>query len=438
MRPVSGAPKSTMPSTSIAERQAGEPPTSKTRRVGIVGPGLMGLGIAQAVAASGSRVLLCGRNADAARAGRRRFEDAIERQVARGRLERTVGVGVLANVQAAEDDNALGGCEIVIESVDEDREAKTQVLRRIEAAAPRQALIASNTSGLAISGLARALQDPARFLGLHFFSPVERMTLVEVVRGDQTSETSVQAALAFVAEIGKRPVLVRDGPGFFATRVFAAYLDEALAMISEGVAPQTIEDAAAANGRALGPLAMLDETGLLLNLQQARQARADGLPPRLCRPLAEPVLARMAEFGRGGRRNGGGFFDWPGAGPRRVWAGVASAFPPAARQPDNQAVRLRLLCAEAREAFRCLEEGVIASADDGDAASVLGLGFPKHVGGILRWAEDFGFAAFVAACDALAREEGERFAPSPWLRDVAEHGEGLAPWRDGINRRSKA
>jgi 3-hydroxyacyl-CoA dehydrogenase len=438
MRPVSGAPKSTMPSTSIAERQAGEPPTSKTRRVGIVGPGLMGLGIAQAVAASGSRVLLCGRNADAARAGRRRFEDAIERQVARGRLERTVGVGVLANVQAAEDDNALGGCEIVIESVDEDREAKTQVLRRIEAAAPRQALIASNTSGLAISGLARALQDPARFLGLHFFSPAERMTLVEVVRGDQTSETSVQAALAFVAEIGKRPVLVRDGPGFFATRVFAAYLDEALAMISEGVAPQTIEDAAAANGRALGPLAMLDETGLLLNLQQARQVRADGLPPRLCRPLAEPVLARMAEFGRGGRRNGGGFFDWPGAGPRRVWAGVASAFPPAARQPDNQAVRLRLLCAEAREAFRCLEEGVIASADDGDAASVLGLGFPKHVGGILRWAEDFGFAAFVAACDALAREEGERFAPSPWLRDVAEHGEGLAPWRDGINRRSKA
>ena len=242
-------------------------------------------------------------------------------------------MGILANVQAAEDDDALGGCEIVIEFVDEDREAKRQVLRRIEAAAPREALIASNTSGLAISGLARALRDPARFLGLHFFSPAERMTLVEVVRGDQTSETSVQAALAFVAEIGKRPVLVRDGPGFFATRVFAAYLDEALAMISEGVAPQTIEDAAAANGRALGPLAMLDETGLLLNLQQARQARADGLPPRLCRPLAEPVLARMAEFGRGGRRNGGGFFDWPGAGPRRVWAGAGRAPSPPPR--DN-------------------------------------------------------------------------------------------------------
>jgi 3-hydroxyacyl-CoA dehydrogenase len=366
------------------------------------------------------------------------LEDAIERQVARGRLERAIGAGILANVRAAEVDDALGGCEIVIESVDEDREAKTQVLRRIEAAAPRQALIASNTSGLAISGLAQALQVPVRFLGLHFFSPAERMTLVEVVRGDQTSETSLQAALAFVEEIGKRPVLVRDGPGFFATRVFAAYLDEALAMISEGVAPQSIEDAAAANGRALGPLAMLDETGLLLNLQQARQARADGLAPRFCRPLAEPVLSRMAEFGRGGRRNGGGFFDWPTEGPRTVWPGLEGAFPLVARQPDTSDLRLRLLCAEAREALRCLEEGVIASADDGDAASMLGLGFPKRVGGILRWVEDFGLAAFVVTCDEFAREKGARFAPSPWLRDVAERGGGLAPWRDGINQRSKA
>jgi 3-hydroxyacyl-CoA dehydrogenase len=437
MRPVSVAPKSTMPSSSIAERQAGEPPTSKTRRVGIVGPGLMGLGIAQAVAASGSTAVLCGRNARAADVGRQRLENAIERKVAMGRLERTAGAGILANLEAAGDD-ALGDCEIVIESVDEDREAKTQVLRRIEAAAPRQALIASNTSGLAISGLARELHDPARFLGLHFFSPAERMALVEVVRGGQTSEISVRAALAFVADIGKRPVLVRDGPGFFATRVFAAYLDEALAMVSEGVAPQTVEDAAVANGRALGPLAMLDETGLLLNLQQARQARADGLAPRFCRPLAEPVLSRMAEFRRGGRRNGGGFFDWPAEGPRTAWPGLEGAFPIVARQPEIQDVKLRLLCAEAREALRCLEEGVIASADDGDAASVLGLGFPKRVGGILRWAEDFGLTAFVATCDALARDEGERFASSPWLRDVAERGGGLAPWRPGIKRRSEA
>lgn len=396
----------------------------------------MGLGIAQAVAASGSKVVLFGRNAEAAQAGRRRLTAALEREVARGRLEATVGAEILARVEATESDDELGGCEIVIESVDEDRETKTRVLRRVEAAAPRETMIASNTSGLAISGLARALHDPGRFLGLHFFSPAARMALVEVVRGDATSADCVRSALAFIQQIGKRPVLVRDGPGFFATRVFAAYLDEALAMLSEGVAPQLIEAAAIANGRALGPLAMLDETGLALNLQQARQARADGLEPRFCRPLAEPALARMAELGRGGRRNGGGFFDWPADRPRTAWPGLASAFPLRIDQPDGEAVKLRLLSAEAHEALNCLEEGVIASADDGDAASVLGLGFPKRVGGILRWTEDFGLAAFVKTCLALAHDNGARFAPSPWLRGLAERGEGLAPWRAQSKQRS--
>jgi 3-hydroxyacyl-CoA dehydrogenase len=421
-----------MPSISTAE------PTATARRVGIVGPGLMGLGIAQAVAASGSTVVLCGRNAEAARAGRQRLTATLEREIARGRLEATGAVETLARVEAAESDDELGGCEIVVESVDEDRETKTSVLRRIETAAPRDALIASNTSGLAISGLARALRNPGRFLGLHFFSPAARMALVEVVKGEATSADCIRSALAFIQQIGKRPVLVRDGPGFFATRVFAAYLDEALAMLSEGFAPQLIEAAAIANGRALGPLAMLDETGLALNLQQARQARADGLEPRFSRPLAEPVLARMAELGRGGRRNGGGFFDWPIEGPRTVWPGLASAFPLNMDQPDDEAVKLRLLSAEAHEALNCLEEGVIASADDGDAASVLGLGFPKRVGGILRWTEDFGLAAFVKTCRVLAHDNGARFAPSPWLRGLAERGEGLAPWRAQSKQRSDA
>jgi 3-hydroxyacyl-CoA dehydrogenase len=422
-----------MPSISTPDPQAAAP-----RRVGIVGPGLMGLGIAQAVAASGSKVVLCGRNAEAAQAGRLRLTAALEREIARGRLETAVGVEILARVEAAESDDELGSCKIVIESVDEDRETKTWVLRRIEATAPRETMIASNTSGLAISGLGRALRDPGRFLGLHFFSPAARMALVEVVKGEGTSAECVLSALAFIQQIGKRPVLVRDGPGFFATRVFAAYLDEALAMLSEGVAPQLIEAAAIANGRALGPLAMLDETGLGLNLQQARQARADGLEPRFCRPLAEPVLARMAGSGRGGRRNGGGFFDWPADGPRTVWPGLSSAFPLRIDQPDGEAVKLRLLTAEAREALHCLEDGVIASADDGDAASVLGLGFPKRVGGILRWTEDFGLSAFVTACDTLAHNDGARFAPSPWLRDLAARGGGLAPWRAESKQRSDA
>ena len=172
--------------------------------------------------------------------------------------------------------DGVAGCALVIESVPEDRALKIEVLSQIEAAAPN-AIVATNTSGLTIAGLAATLRAPERFLGLHFFSPAERMPLVEVVKGPETAETTIAAALAFLEAVGKRPVLVRDGPGFFATRVFAAYLDEGVAMLVEGVAPTLIEEAALANGRTLGPLAMLDETGIGLNLQQARQARADGL-----------------------------------------------------------------------------------------------------------------------------------------------------------------
>lgn len=397
-------------------------------RVGVVGPGLMGLGIAQAFAASGASVVLCGRNENASRRGGERFAALLARQVARGRLDAAAAAALAARVEPARVDSALRNCDLVIESVPEDRALKADVLARIGKAAPK-AILASNTSGLAIGGLATALADPSRFLGLHFFSPAERMPLVEVAVGPLTAEATLQSALALVRGAGKRPVVVRDGPGFFATRVFAAYLDEAVAMAAEGVAVESIEDAAVANGRALGPLATLDETGIALNLSQARQARADGLEERFCRPLAEPTLEKLIAAGRSGRRAGGGFFDWPEGGPRRPWPGLGALFPYSVSQPSADSIRLRLLAAEAREALRCLEEGVIASADDADAASVLGLGFPKARGGILRWAEDFGLAAFVARLDGLALAHGNRFLPSPWMRSLGASGEGLGRYR---------
>jgi 3-hydroxyacyl-CoA dehydrogenase len=410
-----------MPSHSIAE--------SEPLRVGVVGPGLMGLGITQALGAAGIEVALCGRTAEAALAGRERLAASLRRQVARGRLEAEREAAILLRVRASIlTRDGIAGCAFVIECVPEDRSLKTDVLSRIEGAAP-DAIVASNTSGLAIAGLGKTLRAPERFLGLHFFSPAERMPLVEVVKGRETAETTIAAALAFLEAVGKRPVLVRDGPGFFATRVFAAYLDEAVAMVAEGVAPALIEEAALANGRAIGPLATLDETGIGLNLQQARQARADGLEPRFCRPLADSVLARLVESGRGGRRAGGGFYDWSAEGPRTPWPGLAAIFPLAASQPNLETLKLRLLFAEAREALRCLEEGGIASADDADTASVLGLGFPKRGGGVLRWTEDFGLKPFVAACDSLAVVHGVRFAPTSWLRELASQGDGLKAYR---------
>ena len=399
------------PSASIAD---------PIRRVAVVGPGLMGLGIAQAVAAAGIEVALCGRDAAAAEAGVQKLAASLRHQVSRGRLSERGEAAILALVRPATIDGAnLEGCALAIESVNEDRALKCAVLTALQAAAP-EAILATNTSGLAISGLAATLLDPAKFLGLHFFSPAERMALVEVVNGPQTATATTAAGLAFLRRLGKQPIEVRDGPGFFATRVFAAYLDEAAAMVAEGVSPSNIDEAGVANGRALGPLVLFDETGVALNLAQARQARADGLEARFCRPLAAPVLAVLFEAGRRGRRAGGGFYDWREDGSRAPWAGLAAAFPPAARQPAIEAIGLRLRIAEAREALRCLEEGVIVSADDADAATVLGLGFPKRLGGVLRWAEDFGLPEFVAACERLA---AERFAVTPWLLEQARGGD---------------
>lgn len=388
------------------------------RRVGVVGAGLMGLGIAQAIAAAGCEVILCGREPGAART---RFEDAVRRQAARGRLGDAEAAFIRGRVSVAPE--GLEGCDLVIESVPEDRAIKLATLAAIERAAAG-ALIASNTSGLSIAGLGEALGDPSRFLGLHFFSPAERMPLVEVVRGPLTSAATVTTALAFTRALGKRPVVVRDGPGFFTTGVFCAYLDEAVALVVEGVAPDAIDAAARANGRALGPLAVLDETGIALNLTQARQARADGLAARYGRSLAEPALALLVEAGRRGRRDGGGFYDGPAHTP---WPGLAAAFPLSASPPDIEAIRLRLFAAEAGEALRRLEEGVVASADDADAASVLGLGYPS--GGVLAAVEDVGLDAFVTLCERLAAAHGERFAPSPWLRVLAARGKGLSAYR---------
>jgi 3-hydroxyacyl-CoA dehydrogenase/enoyl-CoA hydratase/3-hydroxybutyryl-CoA epimerase len=410
-----------------ASEEADEP--KPVQRLAVVGLGLMGLGIAQAAAAAGLRVALIARDAQSALAGSRRLAAQIERQISRGRISAAAGTALLANVAPSPDDHSLADCDIAIESVDEDRDVKTEVLRRIEAATPAGALIAANTSGLAIAGLAAALRHPERFIGLHFFSPAERMALVEVVRGEATALSTQRAALAFVDRLGKRPIAVRDGPGFFTSRVFAAYLDEALAMVGEGVAPVSIEDAAIAGGRAIGPLATLDEVSLRLNFQQGLQARADGLDERFRRSLAMPILARMIEIGRGGRRLGGGFYDYPSAGAKELWSGLTQAFKPAARPPPVETIRLRLRCAEAMEALRCLEEGVIFSADDADVASTLGLGFPKNTGGVLRWVESMGVDKFVAACDELAGACGPRFEPSAWLREAARRGQALTAWR---------
>ncbi len=394
-------------------------------RLGVVGPGLMGLGLCHAAAAAGVAVVLVGRDEAAAGRGLQRLADDLGKRVERGRMDAARREAVLARVTPGGDAD-LAACDLVLEAVDEDRALKAAVLRRIEAVVAPDALIATNTSGLPVGGLAGGLRRPGRFIGLHFFSPVDRMALVEVVVGRDTTAAATDAALAWVRRLGKQPIVVRDGPGFFTSRVFAAYLDEAAAMLAEGVAPAAIEAAALAAGLPLGPLAMLDETGLALNWQQARQARADGLPERSCRALAWPVLDRMVTaLGRRGRREGGGFYDYPAGAPKALWSGLALHFPVRNDQPEADEVGHRLMHAQALEAARCLEEGTVRSAFDADTGSVLGLGFPAAEGGVLAQVARRGLDTFMAECDRLADRHGERFRPSAWLRERAVVGGGF-------------
>ena len=398
--------------------------------IAVAGPGLMGLGIAQIAAAAGCRVHLIGRDAGAALRGRDRLAQQLEREVTRGRLEAGAVNALLQRVVPADDDRTLAHCVLAIEAVPEARAVKEAVLQRLQSALPASAWIATNTSGLPISGLARALRDPSRLVGLHFFSPVPRMKLVEVVRGDATPEATLRSALGFVERLGQVPIVVRDAPGFFTSRVFAAYLDEALAMLAEGVDPTLIEQVAVDEvGRAIGPLAVLDDISLELNWQQIRQARADGLPPERCRPDGAPVLEAMVARGRGGRRQGGGFYDNAVDGRRRPWPALAELFPLRPVQPAASEVALRLRCAEAMEALRCLEHGVISSADDADTGSLLGLGYQPSSGGVLSWVEKRGLADTVSTCEALARAHGERFRPSAWLRALCDGSHGLRRYR---------
>lgn len=399
------------------------------QRLAVLGPGLMGLGLARLAARAGVQVALLGRDLAHATAGHQRLLAALQREVARGRLAPAEAAAQGARVLPAHGPAALADCDLAVESVPEDRALKCPALAQLQTALPAHALLASNTSGLPIAGLALNLPAPERFLGLHFFSPVQRMRLVEVVRGPATSAATLQQALSWMRQLGQQPIVVRDGPGFFTSRVFAAYLDEAVAMVGEGVGAARIDAAALALGRAIGPLALLDDIGLRLNLQQAEQARADGLPERFCRPLAAPVLQVLLQEGRAGRRQGGGFYEEVLGGARQPWAGLTKHFTPHDKQPDLARIGQRLRWVEVLEALRCLEEGVVASADDADTASLLGLGFPAAGGGVLRWAEDFGLAAGLALCDTLEREHGPRFAPSAWLRSVAGSGKGLAAWR---------
>ncbi len=410
---------------SDARRFARRPaaPRAAFARVGVLGAGLMGAGIAGAAARAGIDAVMVDLDAARAERGKARIAAAMERM----RLPAETRERALARIAATGDYSALAGCALVVEAVFEDRAAKAEATAKAEAALAPDAVFAANTSTLPISGLAEASARPANFIGLHFFSPVERMRLVEIIRGRATSDAALARAMDFVRALGKTPIVVNDSRGFYTSRVFGTFVREGFAMLAEGVPPALIENAARSAGMPVGPLAVADEVSLDLMRAVSAQTCAD-LGAAWAPPPGEDVLETMAaRLRRPGRKAGRGFYDYPEGGAKRLWPGLAEHFPPAAESPAAADVGRRLLCIQALEAARCLEEGVLESAEDGDVGSVLGWGFPAFTGGALALIDNTGAAAFAAAADRLVQSIGPRFAPPALLRDMAARGARFHP-----------
>jgi 3-hydroxyacyl-CoA dehydrogenase/enoyl-CoA hydratase/3-hydroxybutyryl-CoA epimerase len=409
----------------LARRPAGVP-RLKAQRIGVLGAGLMGSGIAFVAATAGLEVVVIDRDEDTAAGAVRYAAERLEADVRKGRLTAEGRDAVLARIRPVSSYENLAGCDVVIEAVFEDREIKASVTAAADAVLADGAILASNTSTLPISGLAEATSRPEAFIGLHFFSPVEKMPLVEVIVGRRTSETTLAHALDLVAAMKKTPIVVADSRGFYTSRVFATYVGEGLAMLGEGVAPALIENAGRMAGMPMAPLALADDVGLNLMHQIRAATRAD-LGDAAPRHPSDAVLVKMVEaLGRTGRRGGGGFYhDAPGG--RRLWPGLGEAFPVAAAQPEVQALIDRFLVVQSVETARCMQEGLLAEAIDADVGALLGWGFAPWTGGPLSYVDRLGAAAFVALADRLADAHGERFRPPESLRQMAVEGRLFHP-----------
>ena len=387
------------------------------QKLGILGAGMMGAGIAYVSAFAGMEVVLLDTELAGAEKGKGYSKGLLEKRVSRGRMKAGDAEQVLARIQPTTDYADLAGCDLVIEAVFEDREIKRKVTEATEAVIPENAIFASNTSTLPISGLAEASRRPEQFIGIHFFSPVDKMPLVEIIVGAKTGETAIARALDYVQQIRKTPIVVNDSRGFYTSRVFSTYVKEGLAMLAEGVKPALIENAAKMAGMPVGPLAVSDEVTLDLQYKIMKQTRRD-LGADYREHPADAVITKFHdELKRLGKRYGAGFYDYPEGGKKHLWPGLAEVYPPAATQPDVEAVKKRLLNIMSLETARCIEEGVVTDPADADVGSIFGWGFPPWTGGTASYIDTVGVASFLAECERMADAFGEHYRPSDWLRN---------------------
>ena len=400
-------------------------PPQMTNKVGVLGAGMMGHGIGYVTAVSGKEVILKDVSLEQAEAGKAKIAALLDTRVAKGKLSKTQRDEVLARIQPTADAADLAGCDLIIEAVFEDRELKAKVTQEAERVLGETAVFASNTSTLPITGLAQASKRPQNFIGLHFFSPVERMKLVEIITGAATSEETLAKAFDFVLKIGKTPIVVNDSRGFYTSRVFGTYLQEGLAMLGEGQHPRAIEAAGLQAGMPVGPLALADEVSLGLIRHIREQTREDLAAEGKEIPAhpSDMVLDVMTgEYGRYGKARGAGFYEYPEDGKKHLWPELRTVFP-AQGEPLCQSEMIeRLMFVQALETVRCLEENVVTSVADANIGSIFGWGFAPFKGGTLQYINAYGVDALLRRSQELAEKYGERFAPPAKLLAMRDAG----------------
>ncbi|GAB3445145.1 3-hydroxyacyl-CoA dehydrogenase NAD-binding domain-containing protein [Actinophytocola sediminis] len=399
------------------------------RKIGVLGAGMMGAGIAYVCARGGMEVVLKDVTAEAATKGRDYSVKLCEKAVSRGRTTQEKADEILGRILATDRPEDLAGCDLVIEAVFESQELKHKVFAEIEHIVEPDALLASNTSTLPITGLAEGVKRQEDFIGLHFFSPVDKMPLLEIIVGDRTSDATLAKAFDVAQQIKKTPIVVNDSRGFFTSRVIGTFLNEAIAMVAEGAHPASVEQAGSQAGYPAPPLQLMDELTLTLpqKIRKETKAGVEAAGGTWVVHPSEPFVDRMVEeFGRKGRSSGAGFYDYDDAGKRtRLWPGLVEHFTDPGHELPFVDMQERMLFAEALETVKCFDEGVLRSVPDANIGSIMGIGFPPWTGGVIQYINNYegGIAGFVARANELADRYGDQFRPPASLVAKAEKGE---------------
>ena len=415
-------------------RPEGIPPYQAVK-VGVLGAGMMGAGIAYSCARAGMEVVLKDVAVENAEKGKAYSEKLLDKAISRGRSTEEKKAELLGRITPTADPADLAGCDLVIEAVFEDPSLKSKVFAEILEHVNDDALLCSNTSTLPITELAAGVDRPKDFIGLHFFSPVDKMPLVEIIRGEETSDEALAKAYDVVQQIRKTPIVVNDSRGFYTSRVIGTMVNEGLAMLAEGVHPVSLERAATQDGYPVGTLQLSDELNmeLMRKIRVATQEAVERAGGTYSPHPSEQVIDTMIDLQRSSRLQGAGFYEYDENGKRLgLWKGLADTFPIAAEQVPFEDVKDRLLFVEALETAKCFEEGVIESAAAANIGSIMGIGFPPNTGGAAQFMTGYesptgeiGLNAFLARADELAEKYGDRFRATPYLRELAEKGESF-------------